>query len=366
MDVHTPNIWQLQSRRDLDGLVEALRHADPEVRRHAAAALRTLDAAQTVDALKEALRVEADWDVQTCLTAAIQHLTHESTLHILVEQGNVSALVGLLHSPETDDVLAAIEGLVELGDRLAVEPLVVLFHDESLPDEVRYAAAEALIRLQGAPAVVTLLAALRRENPQVRANAARVLGEIRARWATRGLIEQIDDPDPEARAAVENALQRIGTPAALRALEHPHDDSVLITLELPVAPLPDESDSALELDADEIEAGDEFETLAGAEAPLEAGVLPEPEALPEAEARPETPALPQEAALSETHSEPAGEPISPYRAAVNGLIEMLEAGRRSAPPAEPAPGPAASEAQSDPDESDDDPDGLSYPVDVAF
>jgi len=345
VDLYTPNIWQLQSRRDLAGLVEALRHADPDVRRRAAAALRTLDAAETVDALKEALRVELDWDAQASLTAAIQHLTHDSTLTVLIEQGNITALIGLLYSPEPEDVLAAIEGLVEVGDRLAVEPLVVLFHNDTQPDEIRYAVAEALIKLKSAPAVVTLLAALRRENPQVRLNAARVLGEIRARWATRGLIEQLDDADPEVRKAVEHALEQIGTPTALRALQHAHDESMMITLELPALPEPDT------LAEDDTPAEDE---VADEEVASEAG-----EAAPQAEA-------PAGTDPADVAAPAAGdEQPSPYRAAVNGLIEMLESGRRpNPPPASPAGLPDAGNETSG--DSDDDPDGLPYPVDVAF
>ena len=219
MDTETPNIWQLQSRVDIDGLTAALSHADPTVRRKAAAALRALDADPAVPALKAALGRESDWEAQATLLAAIQYLTHEDALAVLIEQRNVEALVNLLFSDMPHDVLGAIEALGELGDKQATEALVVIFRTTELPDELRYAAGESLLRLKSAPAVVTLLAALRRDDIEVRLNAAAMLGELHATWATRGLIDALDDAEPDVRQAAREALAKLGTPTALKALE---------------------------------------------------------------------------------------------------------------------------------------------------
>ena len=215
----TPNIWQMQSRRDIEGLTEALTNADPDVRKRAATALRTLDAAEAVPALEAALAVEDDWQAQEHIVAAIQYLSRESRLSMMIRTRDVEGLTSLLYSPQVEEVISAAEALGELGDRGAVEALVAVFHNQHNPDMVRLAAAEALIKLQCAPGVVTLLAALRRDDWQVRRNAAAILGQLRATWATPALVVALHDENAIVRRTALAALRRIGTPEAMQAVE---------------------------------------------------------------------------------------------------------------------------------------------------
>ena len=127
-------------------------------------------------------------------------------------------MIGVLKSRNPDSVITAAQALGVLGNRLAVEPLVILFHNSSSPPAVRLAAAEALLELKSAPAVVTLLGALRRDSWEVRRNAAAVLGQIQATWAVAPLTAVLDDPHPVVRRAAAAALRRIGTPEAIAAL----------------------------------------------------------------------------------------------------------------------------------------------------
>lgn len=213
-----PNIWQMQARQDLSGLAEALTHADPDIRRRAAAALRILDAGEAVPALQAALATEQDPAAKESLAAAVHHLTRENTLQTLIAAKDVPALVEMLSSTEPDDVVGAAEALGELGTLAASEALVALFHNPKMPDDVRYVAAQALIKLKSAPAIVTLLAALERDDWQVRRNAAAVLGQVRATWATSALIAALDDPNKIVRRTAAAALRSIGTASALNAL----------------------------------------------------------------------------------------------------------------------------------------------------
>ncbi len=215
----TPNIWQMQSRRDIEGLTEALTNADPDVRKRAATALRTLDAAEAVPALEAALAVEDDWQAQEHIVAAIQYLSRESRLSMMIRTRDVAGLTSLLYSPQVEEVISAAEALGELGDRAAVEALVAVFHNQHNPDMVRLAAAEALIKLQCAPGVVTLLAALRRDDWQVRRNAAAILGQLQATWATPALVVALHDENAIVRRTALAALRRIGTPEAMQAVE---------------------------------------------------------------------------------------------------------------------------------------------------
>jgi hypothetical protein len=213
-----PNIWQLQSRRDVQALTKALQYPDPEVRKRAAGALRALDAVQAVPALKAALRNETDMQVRTNLVTALHVLDHRTDVNNLIKSKDVNGLIAALRSRHPENAIAAANALGELGDRIAVEPLVILFQNTSRPPSVRLAAAEALLRLKSAPAVVTLLGALRRDSWQVRRNAAAVLGQIQASWAVEPLIEALDDPHPIVRRTAAAALRRVGTAEAVAAL----------------------------------------------------------------------------------------------------------------------------------------------------
>jgi len=215
-----PNIWQMQSKGDVDSLIEALRHPDAGTRRGSAAALRALGAWQAVPALQAALAIETDWQVHAAITAALQYLDHDIHVEQLVNNRDVRGLSKMLNSTRIEDVLTACNALGSLGDRLAVEHLVMVFKNSLIPGKVRLAAAEALLKLESAPAVVTLLGALRREDWQVRRNAAAVLGQLQATWAVEPLIKAMNDDNQDVRRTAAAALRRMGTPDALEALKH--------------------------------------------------------------------------------------------------------------------------------------------------
>jgi HEAT repeat protein len=50
-----PDIWRLQAQADIRGLIEAVKHASPDVRRRAVAALRALGARRAIPPRKAAL-----------------------------------------------------------------------------------------------------------------------------------------------------------------------------------------------------------------------------------------------------------------------------------------------------------------------
>ncbi len=213
-----PNVWQLQSRHDKQGLIEALRHPDPEVRGRAAVALRTLNATEAVPVLKAIVRTETDEQARRNMTMALHMMDRRTDVDGIVKEQDIDRLIAVLKSRNTESVITAAQALGVLGNRLAVEPLVILFQNASSPPAVRLAAAEALLELKSAPAVVTLLGALRRDSWEVRRNAAAVLGQIQAVWAVTPLAAALDDPHPVVRRTAAAALKRIGTAEAVAAL----------------------------------------------------------------------------------------------------------------------------------------------------
>jgi HEAT repeat protein len=218
VNAEIPNIWQLQARRDVAGLSEALTHSDAAVRTRAATALRILDAIESLPVLEAALVVEDDWEAQASIRETIKHLTRDDRLQELIDTRNIDGLLNMLYSPRLEDVLGAAEALGRLGDRSTVEALVALFRDPAMPDDGKYAVAKALIQLKSAPAIVALLAGLQRDEWQVRRNSAAVLGQLEATWAARGLIEALEDANLTVRRTALAALRRLGTPIALQAV----------------------------------------------------------------------------------------------------------------------------------------------------
>lgn len=220
---YRPDIWQLQAKLDTQGLVAALKSDDPGIRKRAAAALRALGAVDSIPALRVALANEQDADVRNHLSAALEALQLEAkrttdTQEAIVPETPVGKLIAQLRSKDPDDVIKAANGLGELGDKLAVEPLVVLFNDAKVSIQVRLAVAEALLKLEAAPVEVTLLAALRHADWHIRRNGAAILGQLRAEWAVEPLVKALNDPNRIVQKTARAALKHIGTPDALRAL----------------------------------------------------------------------------------------------------------------------------------------------------
>jgi hypothetical protein len=101
---------------------------------------------------------------------------------------------------------------------------MMVFRNPLNHHKVRLAAAEALLKLDAAPAVVTLLKALRREDWKIRQNAAAILGQLQATWAILPLIKALEDAQAEVRQTVADSLRRLGSREALDALTQYEDN----------------------------------------------------------------------------------------------------------------------------------------------
>src|SRR5258708_348177 len=179
------------------------------------------------------------------ITASLQYLVHEMHVETMVKDHDVRGLTKMLNSYKTEEIVSACEALGKLGDRIAVEPLVMVFRNPMLPVPARLAAAEALLLLESAPAVVTLLGALRRDNWQVRRNAAAVLGQLQAIWAVDPLITALEDSNQAVRRTAAAAPRRINTPDALRAADaFDEAQQKASTQQIPASEYPAEADEA--------------------------------------------------------------------------------------------------------------------------
>src|SRR5690606_30563188 len=118
---------------------------DPGIRKRAAAALRTLGATSAVPTLKGIIDKESDPDTRAHVLAALEQLTNEQTVDEdtqdaskpMLEQNRISRLVAELGHSDPKRVIAATRELALQDDRLAAEPLVMLFNDSGKPNNVR-------------------------------------------------------------------------------------------------------------------------------------------------------------------------------------------------------------------------------------
>ncbi len=216
--------WRLQAQFDSQGLINALKQEDAGIRRRAAAALRALGAKDALPEIRNALVNEQDPAVREVLASALDHLsdTNEDALTANVAVSDnlkqVNHLIDMLQSDEPDQVIDAAHQLGEIGDQMAVEPLVLIFNSVNSSIQIKLAVAEALLKLEGAPVEVALLAALRHTDWHIRRNGAAILGQLQAEWAVDPLAQALRDPHTNVRRTARAALQRIGTANALNAL----------------------------------------------------------------------------------------------------------------------------------------------------
>lgn len=224
MSDNKSDLWRLQAQLDNQGLIDALKQEDAGIRRRAAAALRAVGAKNAVPHLRTALINEQDPEVKAILAAALEDLSDmsEDVLTEDVEIGEnlvqVNKLIDMLQSEDTGQIIDAAQQLGDIGDQIAVEPLVLVFNSPKSSIEVKLAVAEALLKLDGAPVEVALLAALRHNDWHIRRNGAAILGQLKAEWAVEPLSNALRDAHSTVRRTARAALQRIGTPEAVDAL----------------------------------------------------------------------------------------------------------------------------------------------------
>ncbi|MFO0985642.1 MAG: HEAT repeat domain-containing protein, partial [Planctomycetota bacterium] len=121
--------------------------------------------------------------------------------------GGADALALLQDALRADDAalkLAAIAGMAELGTSEAVDALLVELHLESVPNDLRAAALAGLRRIGGEPVRVKMRSLLHGDKPELRADAALLLGHLLDNEATPVLIPLLDQPErrTDARAAL--------------------------------------------------------------------------------------------------------------------------------------------------------------------
>jgi hypothetical protein len=182
MKFFKPDIEKMRVRFDGGGLIKALSHKDPKIRKNAAWALGTMN----------------------CRSDRI-----------------MEALISVLRDPEADVRCYAAEALGSVsGDEPHdIEPLIMCLHDSDY--NVRAAAAYSLRKYREESRVVeSLITVLRSDaNPGVRANAAYTLGKSGDTRAIEPLMAALPHEDADVRYYAAEALGEVGDQRALEKLE---------------------------------------------------------------------------------------------------------------------------------------------------
>ena len=216
--IHAPGMY--------DVISQALKDADAEVRQQAAFALSQMRDQRAVPALISALK-DTDADVRQQAAFALSQLRPAEA---------VPSLSAALKDSDDDVREQALFALSQIRDASAVPAITAALSDRA--DNVREQAAFALSQLGDAKAVPALLAALKDKESSVRQQAAFALSQIGDESALEGLTAALKDVDAEVRQQAVFALSQIADGNRSNHA-HPHAAPVIAPAPMPnPAPAP--------------------------------------------------------------------------------------------------------------------------------
>jgi len=210
------NVKRMEKRKDIEGLIKALKHKDEDVRISAAMALGEIGDTRAVDPLVQALKDE-DEDVVKHADNALEKIDLVRSRSLRQKyHDDVKDLIKALRHRDKDVRISAAMALGEIGDTRAVEPLIQALKDENWL--VRRGVVVALGSIADARAVDPLVQALKDKVNYVRMLAAETLGWIGDVRAVEPVIQALKDEDKDVRMSAAWALGRLGDARAVDPL----------------------------------------------------------------------------------------------------------------------------------------------------
>ena len=213
-----------------------------EVRRETVLALKRLGATQSVPILIETLRTEKDQEVKYDIARALGMPGNQSAVYTLIntlmKEKNwyvKSACIEALGRIGSDKAMSILFNILitDAGEdaawaRTKAAWALAAIGEKSIPlltnalrdneESTRRRAGWALIKI-GNPSVKSLISSLREINKFTRERVAQTLGWIGDERAVNSLLWALKDEEPSVVSAAAWALGRIGSPAALSALQ---------------------------------------------------------------------------------------------------------------------------------------------------
>ncbi|MCZ6679389.1 MAG: HEAT repeat domain-containing protein [Candidatus Poribacteria bacterium] len=193
-------------------LIAQLGNVDDTIALHAWNQLRLIGF-PAVPPLLEALLSHEDWRVRGHAATALGMIF--DVRDAALKREAMSALVQAMADVHEEVRRRAIRGLGMIGDPAAIPVLTQALDDASVRDE----AVRALSRIEPREAVAEWIKGLRDGNPQIRTQAAIMLGELQVKNAVPELIKVLAvDPVVDVRLNAAKALGKIGDPVGVPAL----------------------------------------------------------------------------------------------------------------------------------------------------
>jgi len=200
-----PNIKQLERNRDVEGLINALKFKDCNIRKEAATALKKIGDNRALFSLIHVLKYE-DWHESYAVMGSVRETAAEA-LGLLRDKKAVEPLIEALNDKDEEVRWKASWALGHIGDKRAVEPLTNLLNDERW--QVRRFAASALGKIGDGQGVESLIQALNDDEWHVRKYAVDALGNIGDERAVNPLIKVLSDKDNDVRSKAVIALGKM-------------------------------------------------------------------------------------------------------------------------------------------------------------
>ena len=223
------DIEKMEERKDVNGLIKALIHKNPEIRKLAASALGSYDI-RDARAVEPLITLLNDEDLETRKQAAttlgyigrakavgpliealkdINSGIREDAAYALGSIGNkraVEPLIETLKDVDYDLLIYAIGALEELGDKRAIEPLFDTLRDEDLS----FSALQALVKMEDESAMNFLCRSLTEDfNPKIQLSVAEELIKIGNERAVEPLIQYLNDKDTKTHQAILEVFANI-------------------------------------------------------------------------------------------------------------------------------------------------------------
>jgi len=194
-----PNVEKMKAKRDVKGLIEALRYKDEYVRKDAAIALGKIGDERAIDPLIQALKDK-------------HYVRREAARALGVIGGErvVGPLIQALRHEDGTVRMYAASALGKIRDERAIDPLIQALKDNINDRYDRKNFSEPL-RIIGKPAIGPLIEALKDEDDRFLRETLGKMGEL----ALEPLIRALKDEDWRVREGVAEALGETGDERAL-------------------------------------------------------------------------------------------------------------------------------------------------------
>jgi HEAT repeat protein len=237
-----PNVERMMRKRDVEGLIKALKYAekdgDSKIWIDAANALGEIGDFRAVEPLFSTFKEVVDKlakqrmqyvDYERVLRKTIEDLGERTVTYkqLVGELKKINSLISELDKKERNMNEVIVEVLAKIY-ALAPESLILLFRDKNRDALFRIVAARALGKIGDSRAVEPLISALSmEENYSIREAAAEALGEFKDQRAIEALISALRGIYLGAGWAwvAKNALEKIGPSVAKHLIFAPkHND----------------------------------------------------------------------------------------------------------------------------------------------